>query len=1223
MKNFAQTMTDGWRFAVDRGGTFTDLVAIDNLGHIHRDKLLSISEQYEDAAVEGIRRFLGSKVGEKLPRERVAWIRLGTTVATNALLERKGARVGLLISNGFRDLLEIGSGRRPDLFALAVRRPQLLYHCVEEVAERMSATGHPLQAINSAATHKALQTLKDKGATSIAIVFLHAWKNPQHEIVAAGIAQKMGFAQISVSHKTLPIIQIVGRGRTTLIDAYLTPVLQHYIQHVRRWTGEIPLHFMSSAGGLLIPEGFTGKDAILSGPAGGVTGVAGVAAQSNDREVIGFDMGGTSTDVCRYDGKFEKVLDAVTAGIRYRAPMLNVETVAAGGGSILHFDGQKLMVGPDSAGSNPGPACYGLGGPGTITDANLVLGRIVPDFFPKLFGPNRDGALDLGAARERISELLEKVNGVTGQNYTIESLALGYICIANEAMGRPVKNLSVARGYDLREHALICFGGAGGQHSCGIARALNIKKVRIHPFAGVLSAYGIAMAAHGRTHVESVLTLLDPAELQKIKVHCDEVARRLERQLNRELSGSGHGNFVRHIYLDLRVPGSDSPLNVAFDSNLVRLEKQFSKQHRQHYGFEPSTSSLELLNLRIEVVEEQVKQADIKPEKSSGKTEKPKPERDVKVWFSESGATKTPLYKREKLKPGFRTAGPALIAEQHSITVVEPGFVADISSNGILNLWQKELQKELISQQLDPTLLELFNHRFSGIAGRMGETLRRTAHSVNIKERLDFSCALFDEKGSLVANAPHVPVHLGAMGATVTALIDKWLGRIQPGDVYVANDPANGGSHLPDITVISPVFRHGVLSFFVASRGHHSDIGGISPGSMPPFASSLDEEGVLLDCELLVRGGEFRCEHITALLSRPPFPARNIPERLSDLRAMVAAGERGVQELIGLCNLYGDGVVSSYMGYMRNNSSHAMEMVLEQFLQDNESWSGSFSDQLDGGEKIAVKIDIFRGKNGKACATIDFTGSAPPHSGNLNAPPAITRAAVLYVFRTIIKDNIPLNDGCLLPITIKIPKNCLLNPPANSAVSGGNVESSQRIVDVLYGALGVAAASQGTMNNFLFGNQDGSGSQYYETIAGGSGAIQGFDGASGVQVHMTNTRITDPEVLEQRFPQVRLECFSLRKGSGGGGEWSGGDGVVRSFVFTAPLTITLLSQRRLFQPYGCRGGEPGKVGKNLLWQVGDREPQLMPGSFQKSVKAGDRLEIRTPGGGGFGKKKNP
>ncbi|MBF0454459.1 MAG: hydantoinase B/oxoprolinase family protein [Magnetococcales bacterium] len=1212
----------GWRFAVDRGGTFTDVVAIDPTGAYHGAKLLSQSQQYDDAAIEGIRRFLGSPTNRPLPHEQVAWIRLGTTVATNALLERKGAPVGLFITQGFQDLLDIGSQHRPDLFALAVRRPEKLYQAVAECEERMGVDGLPLRSPTHAQTRAALIELKQSGVESLAIVFLHAWKNPRHELYAAEIAKEFGFKQISLSHQTLPLIQMVGRGRTTLLDAYLTPVLRHYSQQVRRWTGQIPLHFMSSTGGLMVPEGFTGKDAILSGPAGGVTGVAAVANQCGAAQVIGFDMGGTSTDVCRYDGTFERVMEAETAGIHYQAPMLNVETVAAGGGSILYFDGQKLSVGPDSAGSDPGPACYGLGGPATITDANLILGRIVADYFPKLFGADRHQPLDIQAARLRMAELLTRVNSQTKQHLSLESLALGFVRIANEAMGRPIKNLSVARGFDLRNHALICFGGAGGQHGCGIASGLAINTLHLHPLSGLLSAFGIAQATHSLTHVETLLTPLNSTTLAQTNRQGRAVARGLTSRLREESAAPDDTVFSQHLSLDIRLAGTDSSLTIDYDSNLGRLTERFNQQHRQHYGFSPSSSSLEILNLRVEVTQQPEDHLPVNLSLKKALKGEHKAERMTPVWFTSSGATQTPLYLRERLIPGRELTGPALIAEPHAITVVEPGFVAHRSDDGLLTLERKESHTEQVDSQRDPVLLELFNHRFSGLAARMGETLARTSHSVNMKERLDFSCALFDAKGRLVANAPHVPVHLGAMGATVCALINSRAESMEPGDVYLSNDPNQGGSHLPDLTVITPVFRKNRLAFFVAARGHHADIGGIVPGSMPPFARLLAEEGVVLSNELLVKKGLFLEEAIVHTLSRPPYPARNIPERLSDLKAMVAAGARGVRELDGLCNLYGDEVISSYMGYMRDNATHAMEGVLSDLLRGREVWSCHFEDHMDEGETLAVTITISQKKGGRPKALLDFSGTSPPHQGNLNAPTAITRAAVLYVFRTLIKKEIPLNDGCLTPLSIHIPPNCLLNPPKQSAVSGGNVETSQRIVDVLYGALGVAAASQGTMNNFLFGNPDGTGSQYYETIAGGAGATHGFDGASGVQVHMTNTRITDPELLEHRFPQIRLEQFSLRRGSGGDGKWRGGDGVIRRFLFLAPLTLTLLSQRRTIPPYGCQGGEPGAKGENLFWPSGTTQPQPLPGRFQQTVQAGDRLEIRTPGGGGFGVKES-
>lgn len=1217
-----------WRFAVDRGGTFTDVVGIDPTGHFHAHKLLSKSNQYKDAAIEGIRHFLRIPSDAPLPHDRVAWIRLGTTVATNALLERKGAAVGLLITQGFRDLLAIGDQRRPDLFALAIRRPEQLYQSVEEVDERMSAEGQPLRALSTEQTRQALSRLQASGVTSVAILFLHAWKNNTHEQQAATLAHSMGFDQISVSHQTLSMIHSVGRGQTTLLDAYLTPVLHHYVRQIQRWTGTIPLHFMGSMGRLLLPEGFTGKDAILSGPAGGVIGVATMADLSGDAEVIGFDMGGTSTDVCRYDGQLERIMEAETAGIRFHAPMLHVETVAAGGGSILHFDGQKLSVGPDSAGSDPGPACYGLGGPATLTDANLILGRIQPDFFPSLFGPCRNGPLSQQAARDRLTPLMNRVRKETGQHHTLQSLALGFVRIANETMGRPIKNLSVARGFDLRHHLLTCFGGAGGQHACGIAATLHIKKIRLHPLSGVQSAYGIAMARHGHTHAETRLAPLTPAVLAQLDQRIETLRRQLEKEIKKELGQNTTEPFETRITLDLRVPGTDTPLPIEYDPDIHRVESQFRQKHRQYYGFTPPSGPLELLHLQLEVVESSSSSSTPPVGEqtiSSPAPSPPPPEKRVAVWFCSEKPTETPLYTRKNLRPGTHLTGPLLIVEPHATTVVEPGFDATVSHDGLLTLTQTQTCTEEVTTHRDPVLLELFNHRFSGIAARMGETLVRTAHSVNIKERLDFSCALFDRQGRLVANAPHVPVHLGAMGATVASLLATKGHTLQPGDVYLTNDPGQGGSHLPDLTVITPVFLHQALSFFVASRGHHADIGGTTPGSMPPFARSLQEEGVILTHQLMVRQDVFLQDEVIAALSRPPYPARNLPERLSDLRAMVAAGERGVQELTALCNLYGIAVITHYMDYVRQNAAHAMEQVLSRLLADKRSWSGRYEDSLDGGEKIAVHIHIHRTPQGTPRARIDFTGTSPPHDGNLNAPTAITRAAVLYVFRTLIQEDIPLNDGCLIPLTLHIPPDTLLHPPTDRAVAGGNVETSQRVVDVLYGALGVAAASQGTMNNFLFGNLDGSGHQYYETIAGGSGATRGHDGASGVQVHMTNTRITDPEVLEHRFPHVRLERFSLRTGSGGKGQWCGGEGVIRSFLFTTPLSITLLSQRRRNHPFGCYGGRPGAKGENRLWKKksqNDRGNQweeiLLPGSFQGEVEPGDRLEIRTPGGGGFG-----
>ncbi len=1233
---FAPDPRGRWRFAVDRGGTFTDVIAIDPRGHCRAAKLLSRSSTYDDAAIEGIRRFLDVPTGEPLPRERVAWIRLGTTVATNALLERTGAPVGLLITEGFRDLLEIGNQQRPELFALAIKRPERLYRAVVEVPERLAADGSVVTPLDRSLLTDALQRLRQQGAESLAIVFLHAWKNPVHEKLAVELAAPFTFTHVSASHTALSLIQAVGRGRTTLVDAYLTPVLWHYARRVRRWTGEIPLHFMGSSGALLAPEGFTGKDATLSGPAGGVMGTAAVAGLTGDAAVIGFDMGGTSTDVCRYEGHLERILEVETAGIRYQTPMLHVETVAAGGGSILHFDGEKLSVGPDSAGADPGPACYGLGGPATITDANLLLGRIVPDHFPHLFGPNRDAPLDESASRARLTAIAERMKEKTGREQGIESLALGFVRIANEVMSRPIKALSVARGFDLRRHALVCFGGAGGQHAGGIARGLDIPRVRLHPLGGLLSAFGMAMAAHRRSRVETLLWPLDEPALARLVRRGAQLAETLETEMAGEPGVGGEGGFERHLQVDLRLAGTDTPLTIPFEADLAVLIDRFQRAHRDHFGYVPPSMELELVNLRLEVVARTsdggLGRRPTAMATGEGAVVGPPPEPLARrsVWFHDRDgdgvAMATAVYRRSDLVAGETLSGPVLITEAHSTTVVEPGFDVTLDDNGILTLLLRQRQRERVGTAWDPVLLELFNHRFMGIAGRMGESLARTAHSVNIKERLDFSCALFDHAGRLVANAPHVPVHLGAMGETVANLIQTRGGTIRPGDVFISNDPHRGGSHLPDVTVMAPLFRGERPVFYVAARGHHADMGGTHPGSMPPFARRLEEEGVVFSNLPVVREGVFDQEAVEAVLRGGAWPARNVPERLSDLRAQIAAVQRGMRELTELCDLHGDDVVRAYMDHMRENAARAMSRALERLLAGRDAWRGRFQDRLDGGERIVVSLVIDRDGSGIPRARVDFSGTSPPHAGNLNAPPAVTRAAVLYVLRTLIDGDVPLNDGCLRAITLHIPERTLLHPGAGAAVAGGNVETSQRLVDVLYGALGVAAASQGTMNNFLFGAADGSGGQYYETIAGGSGAVAGADGASGVQVHMTNTRITDPEVLEYRFPEVRLERFSLTPGTGGAGRWRGGDGVIRCFRFLAPLAITLLTQRRTTRPFGLAGGQPGAAGENRLWRRGAERPEKLPGCWQGRVATGDVLEIRTPGGGGFGaadEKKPP
>ncbi|MGN7610830.1 hydantoinase B/oxoprolinase family protein [Magnetococcales bacterium HHB-1] len=1205
-----------WRFAVDRGGTFTDIVAQTPTGEVRAKKLLSESGDYEDAAIEGMRRFLQQEPNTVLPEKEIAWIRLGTTVATNALLERKGAVTGLLITKGFRDLLEIGSQRRSDLFALAVRKPEKIYQAVEEVEERIQADGVIITPLNMSATQEALKRLYDQGVKSLAIVFLHAWKNPQHEKAVLAQAEKIGFSHISVSHQVLPVIQMVGRGRTTLVDAYLTPVLHAYINRVKRWTGNIPIHFISSSGDLLAANQFSGKDAVLSGPAGGVLATALLQKKGKRRAVIGFDMGGTSTDVCRYDGQFERVMAAEIAGVSYQAAMLHVKTVAAGGGSLLHFDGQALKVGPDSAGADPGPACYGLGGPLALTDANLVLGRLIGQFFPKIFGPQRNQPLDLAAARQGFSRLCEKIAQKTGKCYTIEALAYGFIQVANEAMGEPIKALSMARGYDLRHHNLICFGGAGAQHACGIAHILEMAAVKIHPLAGVFSAYGIARTPLRQSFVQTVLKTLSASVLEKLHQRSQTLIEKLEEKLNHHAKSSDKAQFHHHIEVDLRVLGADAALTVMFSPREGVLRNRFEQQHQRRYGFSSGEVALEILNLRIEVTQRVTDPFSIATE-SRCTNKEPQSLMVMDVWFSGEHSEKTPLYRREDLYEGLKMQGPLIILDDYSTIVVEPCFTLTVEAEQILSLHSNQHKTAPLSTVRDPITLALFNRRFMGIAEQMGEVLARTAHSINMKERLDFSCALFDAKGYLIANAPHVPVHLGAMGETVRALIKDKGAVMRMGDAFVSNDPMQGGSHLPDITVITPLFLQGKLAFFAASRGHHADIGGVVPGSMPPFARSLKEEGVVLSHLLVVHEGIFYREQVEKALLEGDYPARNLSERLSDLQAQIAANNQGIVALTHLVQQYGLDVVSAYMEHMRFHAAEAMTNALSSILGSRQIWRGRFQDTLDDGYPIAVEITIDRDDQDRVRAVIDFSGSAKMHPENLNAPVAVTRAAVLYVFRTLIHEDIPLNDGCFIPLKVKIPPGSILSPESGAAVSGGNVETSQRVVDVLYGALGVAAASQGTMNNLLFGGLDKESQQYYETIAGGVGAVDGEDGADAVQVHMTNTRITDVEVFESRFPGVRLEQFSIRRNSGGQGRWRGGDGVVRTLLFLKPQQVTLLSERREKAPFGLEGGEEGARGEN--WHIlKNQQRKTLPGRFQGVIDAGEKIEIHTPGGGGFG-----
>ena len=1203
-----------WFFAVDRGGTFTDVIGIDPSKKIHTSKILSESSAYSDSVIAGIRQILNLRPDEKIPADTVERIRVGTTVATNALLERKGSKTALLITSGFADLLEIGNQARPKLFELSIAKPEQLYHSVSEVHERLDSNGNLVRELDEGRLKKDLKALYSSGIRSIAIVFMHSWKNPMHEERCYDLAKGLGFDNISVSSRIMPLVKIVGRGQTTVVDSYLYPILNRYVSSLHSELGDVPIEFMQSSGGLTDSRSLTGKDAIMSGPAGGVIGSATVGNTNNFDSIIGFDMGGTSTDVSRYDGTFTRVMELETDGIHFQTSSLDIKTVAAGGGSLLWFDGQKLQVGPESAGAVPGPVCYGLDGKLTLTDANLLLGRINPAFFPRVFGPNQDKELDQETTDKQFEILRSTVNKGTRSSFTSEELALGFVEIANEKMAGAIKQISVSRGYDARDHVLVCFGGAAPQHCCGIARILGIRQIVIHPLSSLLSAYGIANAEQFRYGLKSLAKKFDSDS------HMEALSefKSLESSLTEELQNLGisPGNISSKHFLDLRVTGTDSSLPVPF-SDFNRMVASFEQKHRNLFGFLPS-KDLEVANIRVEVSGSRTQ---IEDERLNLDLPEPVPIAQSRVYFNHQFLG-TPVYSRESLPSGFELAGPAMITDANSTIVIEPGFVAKINGLGHILLNQKTFQKSQISSEKDPVSLEIFNNLFISVAEQMGFTLKNTAHSVNIKERLDFSCALFDNEGHLVANAPHVPVHLGAMGESVKSVIASNRDKMKDGDFYLINNPHKGGSHLPDLTVISPVFSGSQKPiFYVASRGHHADIGGITPGSIPPFSTSIQEEGIIIDNFLIVEGGNLREKEFVNLLLSSENPARNIEERKHDINAQIAAVRKGILELKNLIEKYGLPTVQAYMNHIRENSAEAMSDALQEYLGDKESKESSFEDFLDNGAKIAVSIKIIKKENGAPPfhAVVDFDGTSPQMDNNLNAPIAVTKAAVLYVFRLLINKDIPLNSGCLDQIKIVIPEGSLLNPDSNAAVVGGNVETSQRITDVLLGALGIAAASQGTMNNFVFGNADDSGKQYYETVAGGSGAVDGSDGASAVQVHMTNTRSTDPEILEHRFSEIRLESFSIRDGSGGDGKNRGGNGVIREITFLEPRKVSIVSERREIPPYGVSGGKPASCGSNILRKVSGEEINL-GGKVERIVESGETVIIKTPGGGGFGSR---
>ena len=1216
MKNTSNTLDSKlWQFWIDRGGTFTDVVGKRPDGTLVTHKLLSENpEQYKDAAVAGIRHLLGLKTGEPVTPDRVACVKMGTTVATNALLERKGEPTLLVTTKGFRDALRIAYQNRPRIFDRNIQLPELLYSAVVEAHERVGAHGDLIEKLDEVLLKRDLTSQFQKGLRSVAIVFMHGYRYTDHELAAKRIAKEVGFTQISTSHETSPMMKFVSRGDTTVVDAYLSPILRRYVEQV---AGEMPgvkLFFMQSSGGLTDAHVFQGKDAILSGPAGGIVGMARTAAIAGIEKIIGFDMGGTSTDVSHYAGEFEREFETQVAGVRMRAPMMSIHTVAAGGGSLLAFDGSRFRVGPQSAGANPGPASYRRGGTLAVTDANVMMGKIQPRYFPKVFGPNADEALSMEAVQAQFNTLAKQTRRPA------EEVAEGFINIAVQQMANAIKKISVARGYDVTSYTLQCFGGAGGQHACLVADALGMTRVFVHPLAGVLSAYGMGLADQTVIREQAIEVKLTPEALTDIVAKLNALATQAEGELTRQQVNQGV--ITTHRRVHVRYEGSDSALVVSYPegatdtATTALIVASFESAYRQRFAFLMVGKGLIVEAVSVEAVI-----AGDAPEEPRHTMHPPRDlqasgaVRETVRMYSGGQWVQAALVVREDLRPGDIIPGPSIIAEKNATTVVEPGWQATLTAFDHLDLVriEKRAIKFAVGTTVDPVLLEVFNNLFMNIAEQMGLQLQNTAYSVNIKERLDFSCALFDAAGNLIANAPHMPVHLGSMGESIKTVVRENAATMHPGDVFVLNDPYHGGTHLPDITVITPVYLDGKPTFYVGSRGHHADVGGTTPGSMPPFSTRIEEEGVQINNFKLVDRGVLRDAEMVKLLSSGEYPSRNTQQNMADLNAQIAANEKGVQELRKMVEHFGLDVVQAYMRHVQANAEESVRRVITR-LKD-----GDFTLPLDNGAQIKVAIRV----NAKErSAVIDFTGTSPQQINNFNAPTAVCMAAVLYVFRTLVDDDIPLNAGCLKPLEVIIPAGSMLNPNPPASVVAGNVETSTCITNALYGALGVMAGSQCTMNNFTFGNAR---YQYYETISGGSGAgvstnmegeiIGGFHGTNVVQTHMTNSRLTDPEIFEFRFP-VRLDSYEIREGSGGAGRWHGGNGGVRRVRFLEDMTASILSNGRTHGAFGMAGGQPGQVGTNRVIRA-DGTIETLGHIGQAEMHAGDVFEISTPGGGGF------
>ncbi len=1212
--------SDRWQFWIDRGGTFTDVVGKRPDGTLVTYKLLSENpEQYRDAAVAGIRHLLGLKKHEPITPEQVECVKMGTTVATNALLERKGEPMLLVATRGFRDALRIAYQERPRIFDRHIVLPELLYSRVIEAHERVGAGGEIVEPLDERHLKREMQAAFDAGLRSVAIVFMHGYRYTAHEAAAQRIAGEIGFPQISASHHVSPLMKLVSRGDTTVVDAYLSPILRRYVEQVAAEMPGVRLYFMQSSGGLTDAHAFQGKDAILSGPAGGIVGMVRTAQLADFDRVIGFDMGGTSTDVSHYAGEFERAFETQVAGVRMRAPMMSIHTVAAGGGSMLGFDGARFRAGPESAGANPGPACYRRGGPLAVTDANVMVGKIQPAHFPKVFGPAADEPLDRDIVVAKFSEMAAEIERCTGVKRTPEEVAEGFIDIAVGSMANAIKKISVARGYDVTRYTLQCFGGAGGQHACRVADALGMSRVFAHPLAGVLSAYGMGLADQSVMREAAIEKPLVGA-LHEVGKRLEQLARDAQAELQRQ--GVNRGELRLHRRVHVRYEGTDSALVVPF-GGAAEIQSAFEDSYRQRFAFLMKERALIVEAVSVEAVG-----AGDAPTEPRHATSAPvsAPVAETVQLFSGGRWWKAALIVREETHPGEIIDGPAIIAEKNATTVVEPGWRARVTDldHLVLERVQPREARKAIGTTVDPVMLEVFNNLFMNIAEQMGLQLQNTAYSVNIKERLDFSCALFDADGNLIANAPHMPVHLGSMSESIKTVIARNAGSMLPGDVYVLNDPYHGGTHLPDVTVVTPVYLTGPSpsegegrgeggrddgalrepTFYVGSRGHHADIGGITPGSMPPFSTRVEEEGVQIDNFKLVEGGRLRDQEMLELLRSGAHPSRNPQQNLADLKAQIAANEKGVQELRKMVAQFGLEVVQAYMRHVQDNAEESVRRVISA-LKD-----GAFTLPLDNGAQIHVEIRVDT-KN--RSAEIDFSGTSAQLTNNFNAPTAVCMAAVLYVFRTLVGDDIPLNAGCLTPLKVIIPEGSMLNPEPPASVVAGNVETSTCITNALYGALGVMAAGQCTMNNFTFGNER---HQYYETISGGSGAGPDFDGTSVVQTHMTNSRLTDPEVLEFRFP-VRLESYAIRTGSGGDGAHRGGDGGVRRVRFLERMTASILSNGRKVPAFGVAGGLPGALGINRVERA-DGRSEVLEHIGSVEMEPGDVFVIETPGGGGYG-----